>query len=132
MNLSFSSTRTNTNQHNQEVRDVSDACGMVKTLPKTEKCKKLATSKKPELAKITNKASEMDFLTFGAKTAFLHLWTAFTVVLILHHFDPKSHIHIKTNASGYVIIGIFSKLTSNQNFSGHEIGENLNSFKSVQ
>ena len=31
---------------------------------------------------------------------------------ILHHFDPKCHIRIETDASGYAIGGVLSQLTS--------------------
>ena len=52
-----------------------------------------------------------DFLTPRAKLAFTELRQAFVKTLILYHFDPEYHIQIKTDASSYVIGGIFSQLT---------------------
>ena len=51
------------------------------------------------------------FLTSETKLAFLRLRQAFTEAPILHHFDPERYIRIKTDASGYAIGGILSKLT---------------------
>ena len=42
----------------------------------------------------------------------------FVKTLILHHFDPESHIQIKTNASGYVIGGIPNQLFSRTRSNG--------------
>ena len=36
----------------------------------------------------------------------------FTKALILRHFDPESHIRVKTDASGYAIGGVLSQMTS--------------------
>ena len=52
------------------------------------------------------------FLTANARQAFIWLRQAFTKVPILSHFDPGRHIRIETDASGYVIGGILSQLTS--------------------
>ena len=52
-----------------------------------------------------------DFLTFGAKLAFIELKQAFFKVPIFHHFDLKHHIQIETGALGYIIGGILSQLT---------------------
>ncbi len=66
---------------------------------------KSAKSKKPNFAK-TN--SGTDFLTPGAKEAFIHLRKAFTKAPILRHFDPDHHIRIETDASGYAIDGVLN------------------------
>ena len=55
---------------------------------------------------------EPTFLTPGAREAFNQLRQAFTEALILRHFDPKCHIRIKTDASGYAIGGVLSQLIS--------------------
>ena len=54
------------------------------------------------------------FLTPGAKEAFNELRQAFTEAPILRYFDPKCHIQIKTDVSGYAIGGVLSQLTSDQ------------------
>ena len=58
--------------------------------------------------KATNNSS---FLTPEAKLAFSRLRQAFTKVPILHYFDPKCYIRIKTDTSGYAIGGILSQVT---------------------
>ena len=86
----------------------------------------LAKSKKAKLTKL--KKSDLlnakanfgtDFLTPKTKKVFIHLWNAFIEALILRHFDPKRHIWIETDASGYAIGGVLSQLTSNQLLSNH-------------
>ena len=52
------------------------------------------------------------FVTPKASLAFNRLWLAFTEAPILWHFDPKCHIWIETNISGYVIGGVLSQLAS--------------------
>ena len=54
------------------------------------------------------------FLTPEARLAFTRLRQAFTEATILHHFDPKRHIPIAKDASGYAIGGVLSWLTSDQ------------------
>lgn len=132
LNISFSSTKANKSQYNQKVKDVSDASGMVKTLSKAKKSKKLVKSKKPELAKTINKIFRTDFLILEVKMAFLHLQIAFIEIPILYCFDTEIHIRIKTDAFRYAINGILSQLILDQNFSNYVIGENLNFFKSSQ
>lgn len=111
---------------------------MIKTLPKAKKSKNSTKSKKPAMAKklkfakITNKVSEIDFLTFKSKTIFLYLQIAFIKVLILYHFDLKYHIRIKTNISRYTIDKILNQLTLDQKISGYVISENSNSPKSSE
>ena len=58
-----------------------------------------------------SKKKESGFFTSGARMAFTKLRQAFIKTLILHHFDPKHHIQVKTDTSGYGIGGIFSQLT---------------------
>ncbi len=57
---------------------------------------KLAKSKKLDFAKAN---FGRDFLTPGAKKAFIHLRKAFTEASIYRHFDPERHVWIETNAS---------------------------------
>lgn len=109
---------------------VIDAGKVVKSLPKVEKSKNAAKFKKPELGKTIDKVSGIDFLILEAKTAFLHLQTAFIKALVLYYFDLKSHIRIQTNTFGYVIGKILSQLTLNQNSSSYVIEKNLNFSKS--
>ena len=62
----------------------------------------------------SNKLGEPKFLIFGVKEAFNHLRQAFTKAPIFWHFNPKYHIWIKTDVSGYTIRKILSQLISNQ------------------
>lgn len=64
--------------------------------------------KSKNLVKSTKPSSGSGFLNFGARLAFTKLKQAFMKALILHLFDSKSHIRIKTDTSGYVIGGILS------------------------
>ena len=59
-----------------------------------------------------SKKTESGFLTSGARKAFTELRQAFIKAPILHHFDPKRHIRVETDASGYAIGGVLSQLTS--------------------
>ena len=52
------------------------------------------------------------YLTPNARQTFTQLRQAFTEASILRHFDPKCHIQIETNASGYAIGGVLSQLTN--------------------
>ena len=52
-----------------------------------------------------------DYLTPNARRAFTKLRQAFTKAPILHHFDPKCHIRIETDTSGYAIGDVLSQLT---------------------
>ena len=65
--------------------------------------------------------STLDFLTPGAKLAFTKLRQAFLKAPIFHHFDPKSHIQIETDASGYAIGGVFSQLISHDSGQWHPV-----------
>ncbi len=95
--------------------------------PKLTKPKKLDLVKAQNLAK--THSSGTDFLTLGAKEAFIHLRKAFTKAPILRHFDPECHIWIETDASGYAIGGVLSQMTldhSDQLSSDHVTYKNLN------
>ena len=52
----------------------------------------------------------MGYLTPGTKQALTQLREAIIKALILRNFDPKCHIRIETNASGYTIGGVLSQL----------------------
>ena len=54
---------------------------------------------------------EPTFLPPNAREAFNQLKQAFTKAPIFQHFDPKCHIQIKPNTSGYIIGRILSQLT---------------------
>ena len=58
-----------------------------------------------------NAAKDPDYLTLAAKKAFNYLQHMFTKASILQHFDPKRHIRIETNMSGYATGGVVSQLT---------------------
>ena len=57
-------------------------------------------------------------LTLSAKENFNSLRLAFIKALILQHFDPKCHIWIKINVSGYIICGMLSQLASRTSLNG--------------
>ena len=59
-------------------------------------------------SKNSNKAT--GYLTPDARQAFTQLRQAFTKAPILRHFDPKCHIRIETNASGYAIAELAYRL----------------------
>ena len=82
-----------------EVKD--DEIG--KKVQKMSKFKNLSKSKKT--------VGSSDFLTPGARLVFTKLRQAFFKALILHHFDLKYYIRIKTDVLGYAIGGVFSQLT---------------------
>ena len=75
--------------------------------------------------------SGTDFLTPRAKKAFIHLQKAFTKALILRHFNPKRHIRIETDTSGYAMSRALNQMISdhlnhlNQSYSNHATYENL-------
>ena len=68
------------------------------------------------LSSATKKMSSgADFLIPKASLAFSQLKKAFTKAPILHHFDPKRHIRIDTDAPGYAIGKVLSQLTTQRN-----------------
>ena len=69
-------------------------------------------SAKSDFTKPVRGAEEPSFLTPNARRAFTQLRQAFTEAPILRHFDPKCHIRIETDASGYTIGGVLSQMTS--------------------
>ena len=78
--------------------------------------KRLSKSKKSKNTKSgiqtrIGATGEPTFLTPGAREAFNQLRQAFTEAPILRHFDPKCHIRIETDTSGYAIGGVLSQLT---------------------
>ena len=52
----------------------------------------------------------IDYLTPKAMLAFNKLRKILTKALILQHFDPKCHIRIETDVSGYAISKVLSQL----------------------
>ncbi len=120
------------NENNQDIptsagRDASSDGESIKNLLTTAKS---AKSKESNFVKAN---SGTDFLTPGAKEAFIHLRKAFTKAPILRHFDPECHIQIETDALGYVIGRVLSQITSDhldQLFSDHVTYENLNPISS--
>ena len=81
------------------------------------------TSKSKKLSK--SKTVRSDFLTPGAKLAFIELRQAFLKAPILHHFDPERHIRIETDASGYAIGGVLSQLISDDSGRWHPVAFSL-------
>ena len=69
-------------------------------------------SAKSDFTKPVRGVEEPSFLTPDAKWVFTQLRQAFTKAPILQHFDPKRHIRIKTDSSGYTIGGVLSHRTS--------------------
>lgn len=61
----------------------------------------------------------MEFLTSGAKKAFIYQQKTFTKASIFTHFDLKHYIRIKTDILGYLISGILNWKISDQHFSDH-------------
>ena len=94
-----------------EVNEVEDD-EVGKRVQKLSKSKNLFKSKK---------IVRSDFFTPRAKLAFTELRQVFVKAPILHHFDPKRHIRIKTDASGYAISGVLNQLTSDNSGRWHLI-----------
>ncbi len=138
------STQTTENKKNQDVSSgtaganssgVGESIENLSTAAKSTKSKKpkLTKPKKSNVVKVQNFAKansfEIDFLTPGAKEAFIHLRKAFTKALILRHFDPEYYIRIETNVLGYAIGRVLSQIISDhldQLFSNHVTQKNLN------
>ncbi len=79
---------------------------------KTAKSKKWIQAKKAETSRAKNLGQSGSFLIADARRAFIELRQAFVETLILNHFNPKHHIQIETDTSGYAIGKILSQLTS--------------------
>ena len=74
-----------------------------------KKAQNLSKSKNSSKSK---KIVGLDFLTLGAKLAFIKLKQVFLKAPILYHFDLEHHIRIETDSLGYAIGGVLSQLTS--------------------
>ena len=82
-----------------------------KNQAKTTKSKILVKSKNHDfLPNSRNKKAGIGFFTPKARLTFTLLKQMFVKTPILHHFDSKFHIRIKTNASKYQIGGILNQL----------------------
>ncbi len=110
------STLTNASKKNQGAPSSVDSGSVDENIKNLSSGVKSAQSKKPIFAKAN---SGTDFITPGAKEAFIHLRKAFTETTILRHFDPECHIQIETDALEYTIGGVLSQMTSDQHSSGH-------------
>ena len=83
---------------------------------------KSAKSKKPKLIKPKKlhsakvNFSGTEFLTPGAKKAFIHSCKIFTKAPILSYFDLKRYIQIKTNVLVYAIDKVLNQMNSDQLF----------------
>ena len=82
-------------------------------------------SKKLAKCKSWPKSGHLSFLTSKAKEAFNHLRQAFIKVPILQYFDPKCHIQIETDISGYIMGAFLSQLTPNRMTSDETIRSNV-------
>ena len=79
-----------------------------KNQAKTTKSKILVKSKNFDFPKFRTEKAGMGFLIPKAKLAFTQLKQAFVEAPIFHHFDPESHIWIKTDISDYTIGSVLS------------------------
>ena len=71
-------------------------------------CKDETVKRSLLTSKNSNKAT--GYLIPKARLAFTQLRKAFIKALILQHFDPKCHIWIETDVSGYAIDGVLNQL----------------------
>ena len=108
------STQIIENEKNQEVLSGSIRArdgavgGSFENLSTTAKStKKLKVTKPKKSDQEETNSSEIDFLIFKAKEAFIYLQKAFTKAPILMHFNPISHIWIETDILEYAIDEIF-------------------------
>ena len=65
-------------------------------------------SKSKNLFKSKEIVGSLDFLSLRAKLAFTKLRQAFFKALIFHYFNPKCHIQIEMDVSGYTISRVLS------------------------
>ena len=80
-----------------------------KNQAKITKSKILVKSKNHDFSHNSiNKEAGIGFLTPKAKLAFIQLMQAFVESLILYDFNPKCHIQIVIDASGYAIGSVLS------------------------
>ncbi len=132
--MSIQATR---NKKNQDAPTSTDGDGIGESFENLSTTIKLAKSKKSKLTKSKksdlSKAnfakvnSRTDFLTSGAKKAFIYLQKAFTKASILRYFDPEYYIRIETDALGYAIGEVLSQMISDQHSSGHVTHKDPNS-----
>ncbi len=128
----------NTSKKNQEVSNSTtraDSNGVGKNIKNLSTVINLAKFKKSDLIKLkkldlpkTNSTKvnfRTDFLTSRAKKAFIYLQKPFIKALILHHFDMEYYFLIETNALGYAIGKVLSRITLDQCFSNHVTYKNL-------
>ena len=81
-----------------------------KNQAKTTKSKILIKSKNHDFPKSKTEKAGMGFFTPEARLAFTQLRQAFVENPIFYHFDPESHIQIKTDALSYAIGGVLNQL----------------------
>ena len=112
----------NINKKNRDTLSIIDNRGIDKDIKNLSSVIKSVR----ELKLIKSNYSKMNFLTLGAKEAFIHLQKAFIKTLILYYFDKKRHIWIETNALGYAINEILSQLTSEVDLAIYKIHESNN------
>ena len=97
-------------------------------LSKSGKSKGEKSKKSPKSGNSPNfgaTGSGPSFLTPEARSAFNHLWLAFTKAPILWHFDRECYIRIETDASGYAIDGMLRQLASETSLDGVVTKTNL-------
>ena len=82
-------------------------------------CEDEMVEKSPLTSKNSNGTT--GYLTPKARLAFTQLRKAFTKALIFRHFDPKCHIRIEIDMSGYAIGGVLSQQTSDNSGQWHPI-----------
>ena len=83
-----------------------------KNQAKTTKSKILVKSKNYDFPKSRTEKAGTGFFNPKTRLAFTQLRQAFVKAPIFHHFDPESHIRIKTDVLGYAIGDILSQLSS--------------------
>ena len=79
-----------------------------KNQAKMTKSKILVKSKNHNFPKSRNEEVGTGLLTPEARLVFTQLRQAFVEALILHHFNPKSHIRIETDVLSYAIGSVLS------------------------
>ena len=122
-------TQTTEDKRNEDAAasDSSGASGGIgESIKNLSTAANLAKSKKAKLTKLkkldlpnTKANFGTDFLTPGAKKAFIHLQKAFIKAPIFKHFDPKHDIEIGTDALEYNIDEFLRLMTPDQYSSGH-------------
>ena len=123
-----------------EVSDVESSNGLKRVKPKTgrSESQKLVKSQKSKKPSKNGNSPNFDateagpsILTPKARTVFNRLQLTFTEASILWHFDPKCHIWIETDASGYANGSVLSQLVSETRPDGVFTKTNLGQWHSV-